>query len=160
MEGKTKMLTINSERFGNLEVTPEQILHFETGLYGFPEEREFVFIPHGDSNVVAWLQSATSPGMALPVVSPDAVTQGYPDVPLNGAAERAGLVRDDAELAVLAVLCAPPNQPPTVNLLAPIVIDMNARKGAQIVLEQSRFRVDEPLPPAPDATETATTEGG
>jgi len=76
-------------------------------------------------------------------------------------AEKAGIVGEEQEFAVLAVLSAPRGQPATVNLLAPLVINSVTRAGAQVFLEGSRFTTRELFvtpqpsqPPAPPAAET------
>jgi flagellar assembly factor FliW len=45
----------------------------------------------------------------------------------------------------MAVLCASAGQQPTVNLLAPVVVNVRSRKGAQILLENSTFSTSEPF---------------
>ncbi len=134
---------IQSERFGTIEMASEEVLHFPAGVVGFPAEREFVLVRHGEASVVAWLQSIKTPGLALPVISAHSLAPDYPDVPLETLVERAGLGNNPDELAVVVVLCAPRGLPATVNLLAPIVVNATTRKGAQIFLEGSRFSTRE-----------------
>lgn len=132
-------MRIETTRFGVVEATAEDLIHFPGGLIGFPKERSFAMIPHGSSPLIAWLQSATSPNLAFPVVSAHALKEDYPDVNLESVVEKAGIGGSADELAVLAVLCAPRMQPATVNLLAPILINSQERRGAQVFLEGSRF---------------------
>ena len=159
-----EIMMIQSERFGTIEMAEEEVLHFPAGVVGFPAEREFVLVRHGESSVVAWLQSIKTPGLALPVVSAHGLSDDYPDVALEALAERAGLGSNPDDLAVVAVLCAPRGLPATVNLLAPIVVNAATRKGAQIFLEGSRFTTRElfALPgvqPAEPAAEAAAAAG-
>jgi flagellar assembly factor FliW len=67
----------------------------------------------------------------------------YPDVDIVSYAEAAGLGQSLDELAVLVVLNAPPGIPATVNLVAPIIVNATTRKGAQLLLEGSRFTTRE-----------------
>ena len=156
---------IQSERFGTIEMADEELLHFPAGVVGFPAEREFVLVRHGESSVVAWLQSIKTPGLALPVVSAHGLSPEYPDVALEALAEHAGLGSNPEELAVLVVLCAPRGLPATVNLLAPIVVNATTRKGAQLFLEGSRFTTRELFslpggqPAAEPAAENAAAAG-
>ncbi len=88
----------------------------------FPKETRFTLIPHGQSTLIAWLQSATTPGLAFPVVSAHGLLRDYPDVPIEPLVDKAGIAGSGAdEFAVLAVLCASQLQPATVNLLAPLL---------------------------------------
>ncbi|HET9960557.1 MAG TPA: flagellar assembly protein FliW, partial [Polyangiaceae bacterium] len=131
------------QRFGALEVGEDQLVDFPEGVVGFPQERRFFLVPHNSTGFLAWLHSATTPGLALPVVSAHAFGSRYPDVDLVQAAAAAGLGDDIEQLAVMVVLCAPPGQPATVNLLAPIVINVATNRGAQVILEGSRFTTRE-----------------
>ena len=136
-------MKIQSERFGTIEFAPEEIIEFPQGIIGFRQERQFALVPHGASGLLAWLQSVKTPALALPVVSAHAFGSEYPDVDLAALCEAAGLGSDVENLAILVVLCAPRHQPATVNMLAPIVVNADTRKAAQIFLDGSRFTTRE-----------------
>ena len=136
-------MEIDTSRFGKVSASEGDMIRFPTGIIGFREETAFVLIPHGDSSLVGWLQSAATPELAFPVVSAHGLVDEYPDVPIDQAAERAGLGGSEDELAVLAVMTAPLQQPATVNLLAPLIVNATTRTGAQVFLEGSRFTTQE-----------------
>ena len=136
-------MEIQTSRFGKVSASESDMIRFPTGIIGFREEKAFVLIPHGDSTLVGWLQSAATPELAFPVVSAHGLVDEYPDVPIHQAAERAGLGGAEDELAVLAVMTAPLQQPATVNLLAPLIVNATTRTGAQVFLEGSRFTTQE-----------------
>ncbi len=136
-------MNIVTERFGALEIDDEQILDFAQGIIGFPNERQFVLLPHSSTGFLAWLQSTQSPAIALPVVSAHVFGAKYPDVAIEPSASELGLGGNVDELAVMVVLSAPQGQPATVNLLAPIVVNVATRKGAQLILDGSRFSTRE-----------------
>ncbi len=142
MELKETMQIVTT-RFGLVEVPEEALIHFKTGIIGFPRESTFALIPHGDSKLIAWLQSATTPALAFPVVSAHGLVGDYPDVPLVPVAEKAGLSGEQDDFAVLAVLSAPRGLPATINLLEPMLINSVMRQGAQVFLEGSRFTTRE-----------------
>jgi flagellar assembly factor FliW len=136
-------MKIESRRFGAIEVSEDQVLQFGEGVIGFPEHREYVLIPHSGHGFLAWLQSTTKQDLALPVVSAHAFGDRYPDVPLEPIAQAAGVEGESDDVAVMVVLCAPQGQPATVNLLAPIVVNVATRQGAQVILEGSRYTTRE-----------------
>jgi flagellar assembly factor FliW len=142
MEMKATMQIVTT-RFGLVEVPEEALIQFKSGIIGFPRESKFALIPHGDSRLIAWLQSATTPALAFPVVSAHGLVVDYPDVPLVPVAEKAGLSGEEEDFAVLAVLSAPRSQAATVNLLAPLLINSVTRNGAQVFLEGTRFTTRE-----------------
>lgn len=136
-------MTIESERFGPIQATPDEVIEFPEGIIGFPNEREFILVLHGRSDSVAWLQSTENPAFALPVVSAHGFGKNYPDVPLDAVARTAGVFEEDEDVAVMAVLSAPKGGPATVNLMAPIVVNVATRKAAQVLLDGTRFSTRE-----------------
>ena len=125
-------MRIQTSRFGNFEVDDKDPIHFPQGMIGFPEEKQFVLLRHRDDSAIGWLQSTTNSGLAFPVVSIDALAVVYPAinaVPVPVPGQKA----EEADPhAVMAVLCASAGQPATVNLLAPIVVNVRSRKGAKM----------------------------
>lgn len=136
-------MNITSQRFGALEVDDDQVLTFAQGVIGFPQERKFVLVPHNAAGFLAWLQSTKTPALALPVVSAHAFGAKYPDVDIEQAIADADLGGTPEDVALMVVLCAPQGQPATVNLLAPIIVNAATRRGAQVILEGSRFSTRE-----------------
>jgi flagellar assembly factor FliW len=136
-------MRIQTDRFGTFEVDDKDPIHFPQGMIGFPSEKQFVLLRHRDDSAIGWLQSTNNPALAFPVVSIDALAVVYPAiavVPVAGPAEQ-----EADPHAVMAVLCASAGQPATVNLLAPIVVNVRSRKGAQILLEGTTFSTSEPF---------------
>ena len=136
-------MRIQTDRFGTFEVDDKDPIHFPQGMIGFPSEKQFVLLRHRDDSAIGWLQSTTNPALAFPVVSIDALAVAYPAIT---AAPAPGQTEVEADPhAVMAVLCASAGQPATVNLLAPIVVNVRSRKGAQILLEGTKFSTSEPF---------------
>jgi flagellar assembly factor FliW len=134
---------IETTRFGSLDLDETKIIHFPQGLIGFPEEKSFVMINHRGLDTLAWLQSTRSPAIALPVVSVQAFAPHYPDVSLEDAARRAGLDGSADDMCALVVLCATPQAPVTVNLVAPIIVNAVSWTGVQTILEGTKFTTRE-----------------
>lgn len=159
-------MIVNTRRFGNIEIEPREVLHFPVGIAGFPDERAFILVRTQETGAIAWLQSVRTPSLALPLVSAHAFGSAYPDVSFVPLAERAGIGSNPEDMALMVVLSAPQNQPATVNLLAPIVVNSETRVGGQLFLEGTSFGTRElfVLPqqgekaasaPAPAASATA-----
>jgi flagellar assembly factor FliW len=139
-------MKIISQRFGAFAIDPRDIIHFPEGLIGFPAEQQFVLLRHREASPIGWLQSTTRPDLALPVVSVDALALDDPSsFAMARLQARAGAEEAEPEYAVMAVLCAPPGQRASVNLLAPIVVDIKLRKGAQMLLESTQYSTAEPF---------------
>ena len=63
-------MKIHTNRFGSIEIEPDDILFFRNGLVGFEDCRHWVLLADTDNSSVAWLQSMQHADIAMPVVSP------------------------------------------------------------------------------------------
>jgi flagellar assembly factor FliW len=150
-------MKINTTRFGQIEVPESTLITLEAGMIGFPRDTVYAWIPHRSSLDIAWLQSVQTPGVAFPLLNAVRVGNDYPEMPVSGIADQGGVVyADETDLGLLVVLSAPPGEAPTLNLIAPVVINSVTRMGAQVVLQGSRFHVARVERKVPSAFRTVT----
>lgn len=137
-------MTLTGTRFGSIEVDENQAVTFPRGLIGFPEGRRFVLLEPRGASRVAWLQSLDVPALAFPVVDGAGLGDAYPEPAAPDLARSAGL--GASELAVMVVVAVEKERKALVgNLLAPLVVDLATRTGAQVVLDPRRFSAATPL---------------
>jgi flagellar assembly factor FliW len=135
-------------RFGDIELDDCKAIVFPRGLVGFPEARRYVLLePREGHGLVAWLQSLDVPELAFPVIDGARIGSPYPEPPAAQLAHEAGL--GASELAVLVVVTVRKGRGLAANLLAPLVIDLESRSGAQVVLDPRRYSATVPLAGAP-----------
>jgi flagellar assembly factor FliW len=114
-------LTIDSSRFGALEVPEEAVIEFPLGLIGLGGLR-YVLLDRNPGSGFHWLHSLDDPALALPVVEPGrffgdfALVLGEEDRELIGATDLSA-----AEVYV-TVRAAPDPADTLVNLRAPLVV--------------------------------------
>ncbi len=131
------MIVIEQTRFGTIEIEESRVLNFENGLIGFPEQTRFVLLEPDAGKMVAYLQSLVTPGLAFPVWDA-AGYDTYPQPASAVLAKSAGLPAGD--YAVLVVVAAKVEAKTLeANLLAPIIVEVESRKCAQVVLDARRF---------------------
>jgi flagellar assembly factor FliW len=130
-------MRIDSDRFGAMDLDPRDTITFENGLIGFARETAFVLLRHKDTSPIGWLQSVKTPSFALPVVSIEALDAEF-DVGLLGADF------DPEGVALMAVLNAS-GPMPSVNLVAPIVVNVEAREGKQVIVTGSELTSQTPF---------------
>lgn len=119
---------------GLLAFEREQILDIPQGLFGFPDEREFLLLELPSSRPVVFLQSIRTESLCfitLPVQTID------PDYPLQ--------LRATNDLLCLALLTIRDDQETTANLKAPLVIDIASHSAVQVITEQA-YSHYHPLP--------------
>ena len=148
MSGETSQWV--TERFGSIEVDPDQIIEFP-GLPGFPRARRFVIRQHDRGSVFAWLVSLDIPDLAFVIANPWHLFPDYqPEIPRHPLRALGADQPDDVEIAVLAscgdgeIHC---------NLMAPLLIHPGTQRGTQVILETDRYSTREAAPAVPTPPE-------
>ena len=135
-------ISIDSTRFGTLEIPTHAVVEFPNGLIGLGGSR-YVLIARDESNPFVWLHSVDDPSLALAVTNPFQFFPTY-EVELSDAeAERIGIT-DPADADVYVTVRAAENlEDFTVNLRAPILISKG--RGFQVINEAENAPVRAPL---------------
>jgi flagellar assembly factor FliW len=137
-------LTIDSSRFGSLEIPAEDVIEFPNGLIGLGGKR-YALVAGSEDGAFRWLHSLDDPSMALPVANPWAFFADY-EVELSDS-DSATITADPADVAVWVTVRAGRELSDFyANLKAPIVIADG--QGQQIINEAADFPVRAPLFPA------------
>lgn len=124
-------MKIDTTRFGSVTVENQDILVFESGLIGFSELKKWVILADAENPAVAWLQSIDDPSLALAVVSPRRFIPNYQVRLTPSELEPVHLVNLD-QAYVLCIVSRNDNRL-TMNLRAPVIINLDRKLGAQIM---------------------------
>lgn len=138
--------SIKTSRFGVLEVDESRIIHFPEGLLGFPEQKRYIILEHKPSSPFCWLQSMDSPDLAFVMASPLLVKEDY----LESLTEKESPFfqsESGDDIAVFSLVTIPQGDVSrmTINLTGPLVIDVGAKTGKQVVLSDSGYDHRHPL---------------
>jgi len=131
------------------ELLDQGVLDFAAGIPGFPACRRFrleQLAPELEPFCV--MRSVDTPEISFVLVPPGVFFADYSVEIDEQHVARLGLESsDDAVVLVIVTL----GDPPTVNLLGPLVVNRHTRSGAQVVQYQADYRAAEPLVPPPGA---------
>jgi flagellar assembly factor FliW len=125
--------TIESLILGDLEVSDDAVMHFQTPLWGFPDHHEYALLPAARTGLW-WLQSVTGAGVTFLLADPFVLDAQY--VVDLGETERQSLAIDEPTDALSLVMLTLPMtdaEGPTANFRAPLVFNISRRTGLQIV---------------------------
>jgi flagellar assembly factor FliW len=138
-------LVVASDVLGPLTVGRAELLRFPQGLYGFPECHGWVLVPTKREGLF-WLQSTQHAPLAFLLVDPFTHFPGYA-VDLSAADLGRVGTSEPSEIVVLTVVTVGSRDgaPPTANLQGPVVLNMRAREGFQIVLSVEGYGTREPF---------------
>jgi flagellar assembly factor FliW len=148
--------TVQLPRFGTCTYREAEVLTFPWGLPGFPDCQRFLALTVG-AGTVLWLQSLDDLKVALPVADP---WQFFPEYePRLPSFARLSLALDRAEdFAVLAVTIIPEEGEATMNLMAPIIVNLRTRVARQVTVEGEEYSMRTPIPDIPLVNVTPTAE--
>jgi flagellar assembly factor FliW len=114
-------LTIESTRFGQLEIDPTSVLEFPEGLIGLAGSR-YAMIGDDPDAPFLWLQSLDDPSLALPVTNPHRFFADFAVEVIDEDVERLGLESSGTMDVYVTVRAAPAPEDFTANLKAPILV--------------------------------------
>ena len=124
-------MEIQTTRFGKVAIEAEDILHFPIGILGLENCRDWVLLADAQNDALGWLQCTSKPDVALAVVSPRRFVAGYQvRVPRS---ELTPLALVDVKSAKVLVIVGKNDRSITLNLKAPLVINLDGRVGRQVV---------------------------
>lgn len=131
MEGAGGDMEITTSRFGTLEILSSDVLSFEQGMIGLRICRRWVVLADAQNAALGWLQSIDEPETALGVVSP---RRFVPDYQLRVARkDLAPLQLASTRDAQVVVIVSRHPEGLALNLRAPLVINVEARRGRQVI---------------------------
>ena len=137
-------ITIDSSRFGTLEIPAESVIEFPQGLIGLGGSR-YAIVPSGNDGAFSWLHSIDDPSLALPVANPWHFFADYA-VELSDE-ESTGITADPSDVEVYVTVRAGSQLSDFyANLRAPILVAEG--KGHQVINEAADAPVRAPLFPA------------
>lgn len=124
-------MLLNTTRFGNLQVESDDLFLFGAGIIGFEALRRWVLLADAQNDAVGWLQSASQPETAIPLVSPRRFVPDY-RVRVSQSSLDALEISETDHTFVLNVVARNANGL-TLNLKAPVLFNLDRRLGSQIV---------------------------
>ena len=128
-------MKITTAYMGEVEINPTQIIKFEYGLPGFEDEKEFIQLPLSEASAYQILQSVKTEGLAFIITSPYAIIADY-SFELDESVILTLDIKSDNEVAVFVIVSLKDAlENSTVNLKAPIVLNIENKKAKQIILE-------------------------
>ena len=124
-------MDIETTRFGRLALDPNRTVTFPSGIPGLDDCREWILLADAENEALGWLQCTTRRETALAVVSPRRFVQGY-QVRV-ARSELAPLELSDVQQAQVLVIVGKNEEGITLNLKAPLIINVKRRLGRQVV---------------------------
>ena len=115
-------------------------------IIGFDMLHKFIILDPNKETLFKWLQSVEDPTLAFPVISVSALDLDYTiDLPDN-VVEVLNITNVES-LLVMNITSIPQDNPKgtTINLLAPLIFNLDNQTAAQVVLSGSGYDISYPI---------------
>ncbi len=136
-------MIIETSRFGQLEVDEDRLLTFDDGILGFPDQHRYALIQTGEGSGFYWLQAIDTADLAFVVCDPRLFVADY-QVPVKLEDLQTIDLTDPAEAQVFIIVNKVTDLL-TGNFQGPLVINVENRRGRQLVLSDKRYSTRHPL---------------
>jgi flagellar assembly factor FliW len=144
------MPSFDSKDFGKIDYEPRSVVEFPNGIPGFEHRKRFVALTFPHTQPLVFLQSLEDAELCFitfPVLSIDRqyrLTVSEEDLESIGLpTKRQPKIGEEA--ACLVIVTVQKGAHPTVNLLAPVVINLKDLKAVQAIAPESSYSHQHPL---------------
>ncbi|MBR5596767.1 MAG: flagellar assembly protein FliW [Lachnospiraceae bacterium] len=137
-------MEITTRVFGTIEIDEQKIIHFPSGIIGFPEMTDFALVfdeEKGKDAPIRWLQSLQEADFAMPVMDPLLVATDYNPEVEDDHLIPLGEMTPENTLVLVTVTVPKDLEKMSVNLQAPIIINADTKKATQIIVNTEKFPV-------------------
>ncbi|ADD69230.1 protein of unknown function DUF180 [Denitrovibrio acetiphilus DSM 12809] len=136
---------IMSSKLGEIEFNEADIITLSAPILGFPELNDFVLISNEKSYPFIWFQSVQDANICFILVEPGIFFPDYkPEISKRDLKILSIEEEKDVKLFGIVVV---PDQPKnaTVNLRAPLVVNVERKLSKQVILEDDKWQIKSPL---------------
>lgn len=130
---------------GTREYEKCDVIRFKKGIPGFEDLKDYILFPVEENEVFHILHSIEDESIGIVVASPFNITKNY-KFNLDDEKARKLNINDYKDVLVLGVVTLNSDiKKITINLKAPIIINIKDKLGEQIILEEEEYAIKHPL---------------
>lgn len=123
----------------------EDVIMFKKGLPGFKELKKFIILPFEGNEAFSILHSLEDTEVGLILVSPFTIASDY-EFKISDTHIKELEIGNPEEVLVLTTVTLSSNvENMTTNLKAPIIINIKENLGEQLILDNDKYKIKEPL---------------
>lgn len=136
------MKKIQSDKIGEISYEEKDIINFPKGLYGFEEYHQYLLVRNVQNEMFFFLQSVEEPSLMFVLVSPNSV---FPDYELEIHESEVEGHDLDSIVDFCIVTIPEDTMKSTINLLGPVIIDVDQQVGKQTISLNQNNSTKHPL---------------
>jgi flagellar assembly factor FliW len=123
----------------------EDVVLFKKGLPGFKELKKFIIFPLESNEAFSILHSIEDIEVGLVLVSPFSIAADYEFKIPDTYIKELEIVKPEDVLVLTTVTLSSSTENMTTNLKAPIIINIKEKLGEQLILDNDKYKIKEPL---------------
>lgn len=137
-------MKIQTKFFGQIEIDTNSIINFEHGIPGFEDLKEYILLGIDDNENLKCLQSIKEIHVCLLMISPWMYFKDY-EIQLSDEEINELKIKNEHDVAIYNIIKNNDDKI-TVNLLAPVVINVINNRAMQIILSESKYNIRQEIP--------------
>jgi flagellar assembly factor FliW len=135
-------MNINTQYFGTITYSNEDLIHFSDGLYGFSDKKDYLPLAFQDgSDALICLQSIEDTEISFILMNPFQLYEDYNPVLSEDDQQ---LLNCEQEQSIISyyVICVIRDsmEESTVNLKCPIAVNTETREARQVILDNPLYQ--------------------
>ncbi|GAA0746552.1 flagellar assembly protein FliW [Clostridium oceanicum] len=138
-------MKLNTKYHGTIEYEKKDIIHLEKGILGFENLKKFILFPAVDNDFFSIIHSIEDKDIGFVVTSPFEILKSYELSLKDSIIKKLKISKEDDVLILNIVTLNSEIENITVNLKAPIIINVKEKLGEQIVLDNNKYSIKHPL---------------
>ncbi len=130
-------MIMKTRLLGEIDIVEQRVLTFPSGLIGMKNLKKFVILDNEAGRLFHWMQSLDDTNVSFLAVEPRFVRKTYRVPVQKELTMRLGITKP-REVMVLCLVTLS-KETMTVNLQAPLLINMECRIGKQIIVVDGQY---------------------
>jgi flagellar assembly factor FliW len=137
-------MNLQTSRFGEIEIDEDKIITFPQGIPFFESMHRYIMLQPDLSVPFIFMQSIEEGDLAFIVADPFTYFPDY-DFKLPESVQAELNIQEEAEVMVFNLISISETDEFSMNLLAPVVLNMRLKQGKQVILYQTEYKTKHPL---------------
>lgn len=138
-------MEIVTKHHGVRTYSDEDVISFKKGLPGFKELKKFIIFPLKNNEIFSILHSTENSEIGMIMVSPYSISEDYEFKIPDAYVKDLEIVKSEEVLVLTTVTLNSNVKNMTTNLKAPIIINIKEKLGEQLILDNEKYKIKEPL---------------
>ncbi|KAA0258759.1 flagellar assembly protein FliW [Deferribacter autotrophicus] len=136
---------LESKKVGKIVYKEEDLITMASPFLGFPDLHDFLLLEDDNCVPFLWFHSVEDPNVAFVVLPIKSFFKDY-DPKISKRELKILQANSFDEITLFGIVVVPENpKEATINLRAPLVINLNRKIAKQIILDDERWQIKTPL---------------